>query len=164
MTPSPTGEHQGLLGKLLTWLDRHWAEPTGGLIYLQLNVAEAEAWPGNYRIPDLSLLTPARFDAYRDLYINGGPDVVVEIRSPDDESYEKLPFYAKIGVREVWIIDRDSKRPELYELIDIELRACEPNYDGWFSSTVTGVQLQQGDDGKLVIQMANHPETLARLP
>jgi hypothetical protein len=34
---------------------------------------------------------------------------VVEIRSPGDESFEKLPFFDRIGVGEVLIIDRDTK-------------------------------------------------------
>ena len=42
--------------------------------------------------------------------------MVVEIRSPGDETMEKLPFYAQLGVPEVWIIDRDTKVPELYVL------------------------------------------------
>ena len=44
----------------------------------------------------------------------GGPDFLVEIISPFDRSREKLPFYAKVGVREVLIVDRDPWRLELY--------------------------------------------------
>ena len=51
-----------------------------------------------------------------DTYFEGAPTVVVEIRSPGDETMEKLPFYAKLGVPEVWIIDRDTRQPELYLL------------------------------------------------
>ena len=32
--------------------------------------------------------------------IHGGPDAVIEIRSPGDETYEKLEFYARLGVRD----------------------------------------------------------------
>ena len=39
--------------------------------------------------------------------------LVVEIRSPGDDSYRKLPFYAARGVREVLIVHRD-RRAELY--------------------------------------------------
>ena len=39
-------------------------------------------WPNNYRIPDLVLLTPERFDIDCNEYFDGGPDAVVEIRSP----------------------------------------------------------------------------------
>ena len=30
---------------------------------------------------------------------------MIEIRSPEDEALEKLPFYAALGVPEVWIFD-----------------------------------------------------------
>ena len=33
---------------------------------------------------------------------------MIEIASPDDESYAKLPFYREAGVGEVLIIDRDT--------------------------------------------------------
>ena len=33
----------------------------------------------------------------------------MEIRSPGDESFEKLPFYGRLGVCEVLVIDRDTK-------------------------------------------------------
>ena len=42
--------------------------------------------------------------------------MVVEIQSPGDETYEKLPFYAELGVSEVWIINRDSRSIEVYAL------------------------------------------------
>ncbi len=34
----------------------------------------------------------------------GTADLVVEVRSPDDESYAKLDFYAAKGVREVLVL------------------------------------------------------------
>lgn len=44
-----------------------------------------------------------------------GAELVVEVRSPGDESYEKLPFYAARGVTEVLIVHED-RRVELYRL------------------------------------------------
>ena len=41
---------------------------------------------------------------------------MIEIRSPEDETYDKLPFYAALGTREVVVIDRDTKRTEIYRL------------------------------------------------
>ena len=37
--------------------------------------------------------------------IDGHAELVVEIRSPNDESYDKLPFYAACKIPECWIID-----------------------------------------------------------
>lgn len=163
MTPCPSRDHQDLVADLLVWLRKHWAEPRAGRVHLQLNVAEPGAWPDNYRIPDLVLLTPERFSIDRNLYLNGGPDVVVEVRSPDDETYEKLAFYAKIGVREAWVVDRDTKRPEIFELRDGELHPVAAADDGWLTSAATGVQLRVSAEGKLSIRVADRPESPAAL-
>jgi len=40
--------------------------------------------------------------------------LVIEIHSPDDETYKKLPWYAKQGVREVVVINRDTRKVELF--------------------------------------------------
>src|SRR3990172_7275684 len=125
MAPSPNRDHQDFEGALEAWLRQHWAAPGGGRVYHQINISEPGTWPDNYRIPDLVLLTPQRFDIDRNEYFDGGPDAVVEIHSPGDEAYEKLDFYAKVGVREVWVIERDTKRPEIYELVGDEYRARE---------------------------------------
>src|SRR5262245_66591541 len=42
-------------------------------------------------------------------YFFGGPDFLVEIESPGDDTEEKVPFYSKIGVRELLIIHRDKR-------------------------------------------------------
>ena len=145
MAPSPNRNHQDIEGWLEAWLRRYWAEPNGCRVYHQINVAEPGTWPNNYRIPDLVLLTPARFDIDCNEYFDGGPDVVVEIHSEGDEAYEKLNFYAKVGVREVWIIDRDTKRPEVFELVGA-YQARSPGVDGWMMSMVAGVELRSTPD------------------
>src|SRR5207237_1310209 len=109
MAPVPNRDHQELGFALAVWLRFNWAQPNGCRVYLERNIAAPGAWPDNYRIPDLILLTPGRFHIDCNEYCDGGPDIVVEIHSPDDEAYEKIDFYAKIGVREVWIIDRDTR-------------------------------------------------------
>jgi Uma2 family endonuclease len=116
MAPMPNREHQDLEWAMETYLRLHWARPQGTRVYHNINVASPGGWPNNYRIPDLVLLTPERFGIDQNEYFEGAPDVVVEIRSPGDESYEKREFYAQLGVPEVWIIDRDRKTPEIYTL------------------------------------------------
>jgi len=116
MPPAPNRDHQDLEWNLEFYLRMHWARPHQARVYHQINVAVPGGWPHNYRIPDLVLLKPERFSIDHNEYFEGAPDVVIEISSPGDESYDKLPFYAELGVPEVWIINRDSKMPELYQL------------------------------------------------
>lgn len=57
--------------------------------------------PDNYRCPDLGVI---RCDQRPQVW-NRTAALVVEILSPDDESWDKLPHYAGYGVDEVWMVD-----------------------------------------------------------
>ncbi|HXE71785.1 MAG TPA: Uma2 family endonuclease [Candidatus Nitrosotenuis sp.] len=161
MVAAPTSEHQDLEGAMETWLRIHWARPFGGRVYHQVNVAAPGGWPDSYRIPDLVLLTPERFHIDKSLYFEGAPEVVVEIRSPEDETYDKLPFYASLEVPEVWVVDRDTREPELYTL-EGGYRRLNPDAEGWLVSR-TGVGLR-GEGGRLVMRLGEDEATREALP
>ena len=65
----------------------------------------------NFRVPDQVYARPEQ------LTEDGAAtaELVVEVRSPGDESHLKLPFYAERGVSEVLIVHQD-RRFELYRL------------------------------------------------
>jgi Uma2 family endonuclease len=164
MAPSPNRDHQDIEGWLESWLRIHWAEPNGGRVYHQINVAEAGTWPNNYRIPDLVLITPARFEIDCNEYFDGGPEIVVEIHSSGDEAYDKLDFYAKVGVLEVWMIDRDTKRPEVLASSGGAFHAQDTDGAGWIRSSVAGIELRAAASGGLEIRIVGRNDTLSRLP
>jgi Uma2 family endonuclease len=164
MPPMPNREHQNLEFALEAYLRMHWAPSCGGRVYHQINVAARAGCPNDYRIPDLVLLTPERFAIDRNEYFEGGPDVVVEIRSPGDESYEKLEFYAQIGVNELWIIDRDTRVPEIHALVGGSLVKQVAGRDGWLLSRATGVELKVGGSAKLMLRLAGREGTRQELP
>lgn len=174
MGPQPMVEHQAFGAKLLAWLLKHWADPTGGLVVHEVNVAHPDwypdRWQQNYRVPDLIALSPERADRNVNECIVGGPDVVIEIHSPGDESYEKLPFYGEIGVREAWIIHRDSKACEIFRATPSSGRPggamlpAEPNDGGWLESAALGVRLRSPEDGRLAIRTADDAGTEALIP
>jgi len=164
MAPSPNREHQALEYRLLRSLDDHWAQPNGCRVYHQINIAGPGNWTENFRIPDLVLLTPERFHIDRNEYFDGGPDAVVEIRGPGDESYEKLEFYFDLGVIEVWIIDRDTKHPELFARAAEGFQRRDAETSGWVRSLLAGTEMRATDQGKLEIRLSNRPETAALLP
>ncbi len=98
MPPPPNVGHQDLEGALEAYLRRYWTPASGGKVYHQIALTPSAAgWTKNYRVPDLVLLLPQRFAIDRNEYFEGAPDVAVEIHSPGDEAYEKLPFYAELG-------------------------------------------------------------------
>jgi len=164
MAPIPNRAHQDLEWAMETYLRLRWARPQGTRVYHNINVASPGGWPDNYRIPDLVMLTPERFGIDRNEYFEGAPDAVVEIRSPGDESYDKLEFYAQLGVTEVWIINRDSKTPEIYILRMERYIQQVANADGWVLSPVTGIELRAGSPGKLAMRLAGDESTREELP
>jgi Uma2 family endonuclease len=164
MPPVPSIKHQDFVRSLLKWLEIHWEErQRGNRVYLPLNVASPGGWPNDYRIPDLVLVTSDSRGVDRDAYYEGPPTAVIEIRSPGDESYEKLEFYAKLGVPGVWIIDRDAKTPEVYVLDAGRYEKQAAGEEGWLSSPAIGVRLRPAD-GKLAIERIDDPNTRRLLP
>jgi Uma2 family endonuclease len=164
MPPIQNCDQQSLEGELQTYLLLRWGRPRKSRVLHQINLAPPSGWPDNYRIPDLVLLTPERFGINRNEYFEGAPDVVVEIHSPGDEAYEKLPFYQELGVPEAWIIDRDTKEPEVYVLKRRRYKKQPSGRDGWVRSPGTGIELRAGQPGKLAVRLASDESTREDLP
>jgi Uma2 family endonuclease len=51
-----------------------------------------------------------------------------------------------LGVREVIVIDRDTKRPELYRLAGSQYVALQPDDHGWLRSEAVGVRFRSLED------------------
>jgi Uma2 family endonuclease len=71
------------------------------------------------RNPDVLFVSRARQKIIKQNYIDGPPDLVMEIVSPDSENRDrrdKFLAYEKSGVREYWIIDPQTQRVEAYVL------------------------------------------------
>ena len=164
MPPPPNLEHQDLEGALEAYLRVRWAPGSGGKVYHQVALAPIGGWPHDYRVPDLVLLLPQRFAIDRRQYLEGAPDVAVEIYSPGDEAYEKLSFYAGLGVPEVWIIHRDTKEPEIHVLKRGRYKQQAVRADGWLRSPGTAVELRVGRPGKLAVRLAGDEPSRQELP
>jgi Uma2 family endonuclease len=71
------------------------------------------------RSPDIFFIASARQSIIRAQHIEGAPDLILEIVSPDSQSRdrrEKFLEYQSAGVPEYWIIDPLSKTVEAYAL------------------------------------------------
>jgi Uma2 family endonuclease len=66
----------------------------------------------NYRVPDVTLASPEQISK-RGLE---GAELVVEMLSPHDEARAKFPFYATRGVREIWLIQPETRALEIHAL------------------------------------------------
>lgn len=163
MPPAPNRGHQDLEGCLECYLRFYWAPTCQGKVYHQINLSADDDWVKNYRIPDLVLLLPERFSIDRNEYFDGAPNVVVEIHSPGDEAYEKLPFYRDLGVPEVWIIERDTRVPEIHVLKRGRYKQQSATAQGWIRSPNMGIELAAAN-GKLAVRLAGDDSTRQELP
>ncbi|MFO0801953.1 MAG: Uma2 family endonuclease [Gemmataceae bacterium] len=166
MPPMPNRRHQDFARDLLIWLHQWWAQPRGNRVNQEVNLTtpeDEEEWTSNFRIPDLVLLTPDRFGIDQGDYMAGAPLVVIEVRSPRDETYEKFPFYADLGVPEVWVFDRDSREPEIYALSGTEYKLQSAGEDEWIASRASGIEFFQESPGKVWLRLAGDENTAREL-
>ena len=164
--PMPNTMHQDFEGSLAGYLRYNWARPNRNRVFQQINLAlpNQADWTKNYRVPDILLLTPVMMAINRGSHFAGAPLVVVEIRSPDDETYEKLDFYAQLGVPEVWVIDRDTKAVELRTLVGSGYTLLQSDATGWLRSPATGVEFHPGAVGKVHVRVNGDDATTEELP
>jgi Uma2 family endonuclease len=100
MNPAPRIPHAKLGARLAAVLGQ--LAPARGLDVVDaFNIGA----PNDYRIPDLGVLRPGENGVYASTAA-----LIVEIVSPDDESWDKVPFYAAHRVDEILIVDLHERR------------------------------------------------------
>lgn len=89
--------------------------------------------------PDLIVIRRDRLRLYRGNTFYGAPDIVIEILSPSNRSYdevEKLRLYEANGVPEYWIADPMSPGFRMLTLQDGAYVEVKPDAEGRLHSTV----------------------------
>jgi Uma2 family endonuclease len=100
----------------------------------------------DYRIPDLTFVKAGREHVLHADGVRGdGPDAVLEIRSPEDETYEKFPFFAPLGVREVIVCDRDNKSSEIFRPGGSRYVPIDRDAGEWVMSEILRVRFRRID-------------------
>ena len=160
MAPAPTDEHQRIVDELIVFLTPLLRTSGRGVLRSGINVFDEASPLENYRIPDLTFVSAERTNVMKpDGIRGGGPDAVIEVRSPSDETYEKLPFFAKLGVREVIVIDRDTKVVELFRLAGDQYNRPAVDADGALQSDPLSVRFSRTSAGRLVVEDLRQPGT-----
>ncbi len=102
--PSPTTEHQRILGKFYKIMDDFVEKAKLGEVLISpVDVVLSES---TVIQPDILFVSKERLGIVKDR-IFGPPDLAVEIVSPGSyvkDRYEKFRLYEKYGVREYWIV------------------------------------------------------------
>jgi Uma2 family endonuclease len=122
MAPSADNEHFGISGDLVAvfTIVVKWAGL--GIVLPSINISDRkEGWKKNFRVPDLSVFLNGSTAEDCGTYWFGGPDFAVEVISPGDRSRKKIPFYEKVGTRELLLIDRRPWKLSLLRLVEAKL-------------------------------------------
>jgi Uma2 family endonuclease len=141
-----SGEHAELNG----WLFRLIAE---FVEYHDLGLVRGPEYPARFahlrtwRCPDIMFVGNAKFSKLHPTYLDGPPDWVVEIVSPDSEARDwrdKYADYQSAGVREYWVVDPLSKRVDAYALgRSKKYTQIQPDDRGRiFSKTLRGLHIR----------------------
>jgi Uma2 family endonuclease len=115
MTP-PTIRHQQVVMRIIRAL-LAWAEDSGaqvltaptGVLLSERDMPE----------PDVLVVAAERLELLGERYVEGSPDLVVEVSSPSTRRLDlvrKRRQYERFGVPEFWFVDLDADRVEVYTL------------------------------------------------
>lgn len=115
VVPPPSLEHQELGGEIFAFLKPLLQARGLGVLY-ETGVYRPGTDGRDYRVPDLVFyrLDDIAIRAKRGL--EGTPLAVLEIRSSDDETYDKFPFWVQLAVPEIVVIQPAERIAEVYRL------------------------------------------------
>jgi Uma2 family endonuclease len=115
MSPAPTGNHQRGVFRVAKLVER--LAPNGEVLFAPVDVYLDDE---NILQPDvLWIASGSACTWFKDKYLRGAPDLVVEIFSPGtvrNDRKDKFRLYEKFGVREYWMLDPDEKLLDIWQL------------------------------------------------
>jgi Uma2 family endonuclease len=117
MVPAPLGEHADISQQLAELLGPRARAAGLWPTMSEFNLGDSD---DDFRVPDGGL----HRERLRGVWHHTAA-LVVEIESPNDESWQKLPFYAARGVDEVLIVDPRERKVHWLGLHDGEYQPIE---------------------------------------
>jgi Uma2 family endonuclease len=126
--PIANNPHQEAVGFLVAILFNVISLEGLGRVHPGANVSDRQkGWEHNFRAPDVVVVLNGGRAVDCGTHWMGGPDFLIEIASPGDETEEKLPFYAQLQVRELLIVGRDTRELRLYRHDGQQLALVPPS-------------------------------------
>jgi Uma2 family endonuclease len=105
---SPPNTDHGVVASQIDYLLRHWNHShRRGWVRIETSHVLARD-PDTVRGPDVSFLGRSHREKVGRVWIEGGPDLAVEVRSPHDrqrEIDERVADYFAAGTTLVWVVD-----------------------------------------------------------
>jgi Uma2 family endonuclease len=148
--PTLTIEHQRIVCDIGCVIGELFKRSSGTDVLLGANISDRRGrdWLKNVRVPDVVVVLKGGRAINCKTHYFGGPDFLVEIHSPGDPTKAKIAFYASIGVRELLVIHRDTRRLRLYRTDGTELIPAEPDAKKWLTSDVVPLAFRRTTAGK----------------
>jgi Uma2 family endonuclease len=146
MSPLANNEHQALVSELTTVLNVTVGWAGLGQVFPGVNVSDRRVdWQRNYRCPDVAVFLQDTQAVDCGEFWFGGPELAIEIVSPGDKTLDKLPFYARVGIRELWVVQREPWSIGVYRASKgiLELAAAStPDDPRWLDSRIVPLRLR----------------------
>ena len=125
MSAAPRPLHQRVIFRLSYFLEAFLEERSIGIAFsAPIDVLLPEKL-GDPVQPDILFVRSDRIQIIGETYIEGAPDLVMEVLSPSNPSHDrslKYELYAEAGVPEYWIIDPHKRIVEIHVLRDASYR------------------------------------------
>jgi Uma2 family endonuclease len=123
MSPLADNEHQRIVSRFTRVLEAAIGDSGTGSVYPGANLAaSAENWEEDFRVPDVAVFLNDTAAEDHNTFWTGAADFIIEVTSPRDRSYDKVPFYSRLGVRELLVLNRQKWSLELYRHDRVELQ------------------------------------------
>lgn len=149
MAPLANNEHQDVVGGLSTLLTIVVGWPRLGTVLPGANISDRRiGWKKNFRCPDVAVFLNDNRAVNCDTHWFGGPDFAVEVINPGENVAKKFGFYAKVGTRELLVLNRSPWKLSLFRLADGEFCLNGDSFvaDGtWLASQVLPLSFRLND-------------------
>ena len=136
MSPAPSTTHQKILGRIFKKLDDFVEKNELG----EVGLAPYDVYldDENAYQPDILFVSKENGYKIQENGLHGAPDLVIEILSPSNASYDKKgkkDIYEKAGVKEYFMVDPYTKNVSHFLLVQDEYHELE-NTTGEFVSVI----------------------------
>jgi Uma2 family endonuclease len=120
MSPPPRIEHQDISGELFVAMRAHARRRKLGKVLAAPCGVRLPGQPIPLE-PDILFVKHERLAIVGERYVEGAPNLIVEILSPSNASYDletKFQVYQDAGVPEYWLVNPWEKTVTVYRLVD----------------------------------------------